>query len=386
MLIIRNEKFIKGKDGKLYLVGSSSNDLYANNIYQMGSIDILGWEVENKDEDLSKLTELDYTDKIKVHLFSDKLPLVKKIEVIKKYVKDAECLSLKFCFIDSFIACHYANKYNKKYVIESGTDAFKSTWYHGGAMFYKLIAIPYELLTKYYHHKASYIIYVSKRFLQRKYKSSAKQIGCSDTVLLNVDEEILRKRICRIDSQKRVSLGLIGASHVEYRGHDTLIEVASVLKAKGFDIEIRFLGGEKNKEKRIALAKRLGIERLVFFDGYKDKKGVFEWIDNIDILVMPTLQETLGRAVIEAMSRGCPVIGTVETALPEQIGSDCITYARNVDSIAGIIERMIEDKEYMKYCALENFYRAKKYNSTVTNEVRKQFYDQFYLENNIARK
>ena len=386
MLIIRNEKFIKGKDGKLYLVGSSSNDLYANNVYQMGQIEILGWEVEAKDGDYSKLTELDFTDKIKVHLYSEKLPIVKKIEVIKMHVKDAECLSLKFCFIDSFIACHYANKYNKKYVIESGTDAFKSTWYHGGSMIYKLIAIPYEMLTKYYHQKASYIIYVSKRFLQKKYKSSAKQIGCSDTVLLDVDEEILKERICRIESNKRISLGLIGAAHVEYRGHDTLIEVASVLREKGYDIEIRFLGGEKNKEKRMDLAKKLGVEKLVFFDGYKDKKGVFEWIDNIDILVMPTLQETLGRAVIEAMSRGCPVIGSIETALPEQIGSDCITYARNADSIAEIAKHMIRDKDYMKYCALENFYRAKKYNSTVTNEMRKEFYNQFYRENNIIRK
>ena len=63
---------------------------------------------------------------------------------------------------------------------------------------------------------------------------------------------------------------------------------------------------------------------------------MFEWIDNLDILVMPTLAESLGRAVIEAMSRGCPVIGSIETALPEQIGSDCITYARNADSIAEI--------------------------------------------------
>lgn len=379
MLIIRNEKFVKINE-KIFLMGSSSNELYLNNIYQMGDITILGWLIDNFEEENSKKIELLQNDRLHIILYPDCLPLRKKAKLIKKHVKEAECLSLKFCFIDSFIACHYANRYKKKYVIESGTDAFKSTWYHGGSIKYKLGAIPYEMLTKYYHWKAENVIYVSKKYLQNKYRSTGNQIGCSDTVLMDVSDDILQNRIKRIELDKtKIVLGLIGAARAEYRGHDILIRTASALVDKGYDIEVRFLGSKKGKEKRSSLANSLKIQDKVYFDGYKDKKGVYEWIDNIDILVMPTLAETLGRAVIEAMSLGCPVIGSSETALSEQLGSDCIASARDIKAISLIIEHMILDREYMKYCAYENFYRAKKYNSNVTNKERKKFYDEFYM-------
>ena len=123
-----------------------------------------------------------------------------------------------------------------------------------------------------------------------------------------------------LPADRTLTLGLIGAARVAYRGHDTLIRVMAKLRRAGYDVRVRFLGDDKGKESHIAVAEREGVAEYVSFDGYRTQEGVFEWIDGIDILVMPTLSETLGRAVIEAMSRGCPVIGSAETALPEQIG------------------------------------------------------------------
>ena len=44
---------------------------------------------------------------------------------------------------------------------------------------------------------------------------------------------------------------------------------------------------------------------------------------------------------------------------------------------------MILDNDYMKWCAYENYYRAKKYDSAVTNERRRRFYQTFYRDNGI---
>lgn len=349
----------------------------------MGKISTLAWIIEDPNSSNDGLVPLIKSPNLEVIEVPIDLPLIEKIKRIKDIVKQAESLSIKFCFIDSFIACHYARKYNKPYVIESGTDAFASSWYHGGAIKYKLFALPYEWLTKYYHSKSKHIIYVSKYFLQNKYPSKAHQLGCSDTVLPEVSVEVLEKRIRLIENNKRYNLGLIGSSSVEYRGHDTLIAVMSALRKKGYNVNVRFAGSDSGKNKRMNLAKSLNVEEYVYFDGYLNNKEIFEWIDDIDILIMPTLQETLGRAVIEAMSRGCPVIGSKETALPEQLGSDCIAPARDIDAICSIVENMINDKEYMKLCAIENFWRAKKYGSNITNNLRKQFYDNFYERNHL---
>lgn len=385
MLVLREEKFIESK-GKLYIVGSSNNELYRNNIFQMGDVTILAWSVDKKDYDLSTVKELVLPQGLKVHLHPDSLSFLKKITIIKKEIKKCDCVSLKMTLIEAYIGCHYALKYKKPFVIESGTHAWTSLIHHGGSVKYKLAAIPMELLAKYYHWRAKYIIYVSKNYLQEKYHSKAKQIGCPDVVLDHVEESVLRARIERIKSKNassRFVLGLIGRTNAEYRGHDTLLSVASILIKKGYDINIRFLGGGTADDKRKKKAKELGIEEMVFFDGYMHHLNVIKWLDDIDILVMPTLAETLGRSIIEAMSRGCLVVGSKETAIGEQIGSDCIAPARDVNKISYIIEKMINNQEYSCLCAYENYYRAKKYSSSFSNEEKRAFYKQFYKDNNI---
>lgn len=383
MLIVRNEQFFKyGND--LYIAGSSSNELYINNMAQMGHIEILGWTTPV--DDCTGLTPLLKDHRIKVIENPNNLSIIQKIKCIKQAVTQADCLSIKFCFVDSFIACQLARWLKKPYVIESGTDAFKSSWSHGGSIKYKLLALPYELMTRYYHATAKHIIYVSKHFLQKKYPSRANQLGCPDVVLSEVGIDILEKRLEKIDNSHIFNLGLIGSTTVGFRGHDTLIKVAAELIKKGYHIKVRFLGNDKGKDRLNILADKEGIASVVIYDGYKNRQGVFDWIDSIDILVMPTTQETLGRAIIESMSRACPVIGSSETAIPEQIGSDCIANAKDVTGIVKIIERMINNRDYMKLCAIENFFRSKKYCSSFTNIQKRSFYENFYKSNNIKMK
>lgn len=385
MLIIRETHFLE-KDGKLYYVGSSNNELYRNNIYQMGKIAVLAWKADLSKYDISKLKEVNVPKEMSIHLHPGNLSFRERVRIIKNEVKECDCVYVKMTLVEAYIGCHYALKYNKPFVIESGTHAWTSLNYHGGSIKYKLAAIPMELLAKYYHWRAKYIIYVSKNYLQDRYPSKAVQIGCPDVVLDNVGEEVLRKRLDKIKSKSkkdRFVLGLIGKTNAEYRGHDTLIEVAANLIHKGYDIEVRFLGGGTSDDKRKKKAELLGVADRVFFDGYLYHQQVLEWLDDLDILVMPTLAETLGRSIIEAMSRGCLVVGSKETAIGEQIGSDCIAPARDVEKISYIIEKMINNSDYGMLCSYENYYRAKKYASEFSNEEKRNFYKRFYKENNI---
>ena len=385
MLIIREDAFCR-INGKLYIVGSANNELYRNNVFQMGRITVLAWEVDASKYDLSRLKEFENIEGCEIHLHPENVSFREKVRIIREEVKGSDCVCVKMTLLEAYWGCHYALKYHKPFVIESGTWAWGSLKDHGGSVKYKLAALPMELLAKYYHRRSKYIIYVSRFYLQKYYKSSAKQIGCPDVVLQEVGNEVLERRIGMITSKNRQSkfvLGLIGQSHVEYRGHDTLIKTAATLKEAGYNVEVRFLGGGSADDKRRKFAEECGIADDVYFDGYMEHNKVLEWIDGIDVLVMPTLQETLGRSIIEAMGRGCPVIGSSETAIPEQIGSDCIAPARDVWAISRIIKKMAENTEYMKLCAIENFYRAKKYNSSYSNAEKKQFYDEFYRDNNL---
>ena len=170
---------------------------------------------------------------------------------------------------------------------------------------------------------------------------------------------------------------MIGANSVGYRGHDTLLKAVAKLRKDGTNCRVRFLGGG-NPSRWEKMSEDLGISDFVSFDGsLPHGVEVLNWIDDIDILVMPTRAESLGRAVIEAMSRGCPVLGTIETGIREQIGSDCLFHAGDCAAIVQKVEYMISDKSYMEYCAQENFYRSYKYSNAETDRIRNAFYKEF---------
>lgn len=381
ILLVRGDCFCK-KDGKLYIVGSASNFLYDNNAYYMGKIRVLGWLVDEKTQDVSMLEEYKTNDKIELSLY----PLSKNIQyrkrIVKKEILGCTCASLKFTLTDAILAYRYCKRYKKPFVIESSTDLFRSLWYHGGSIKYKIMAIPMHLLIRFCHFRSRYIVYVSKHYLQKKYPSNAIQTGCPDVALNVPDESILDKRISKIKSfnknDRPFVLGLIGATHAEYRGHDRLIEIVYELTKQGYNVIARFLGGGKADDKRIQKAKELNVLDRIEFCGRKNHNGVLLWIDDIDCLVMPTMAESLGRSVIEAMSRGCPVIGTRETAISEQIGSDCVVSAKRINEYVNVIKLMYDNSNFLEACAEENFYRSKKYASVMTNEIRKAFYDYFY--------
>lgn len=82
---------------------------------------------------------------------------------------------------------------------------------------------------------------------------------------------------------------------------------------------IEFLG-EGNPDRWIKLAKEHGIyENTKFLGTLPSGDAVFKWMDNLDVYLQPSSAEAQGRAIIEAMSRGCPVIASRVGRIPELI-------------------------------------------------------------------
>ncbi len=283
-------------------------------------------------------------------------------------------------------AVRYAKRYHKPYMIEVVGDVFTAYWFYGN-LTGKIVAPIKWYTNKKIIRNAPYVNYVSSTFLQKRYPSNGKQIGCPDVILEMPKEEVLQNRLARIEnmkSYKSITLGLIGALSVGYRGHETAIKTAKELINRGYFVTLKFLGGGDSR-KWESISKSYGISENVEFCGaLPGGKPVLQWIDKIDVLLMPTKQETLGRAVIEAMSRGCPVTGSAETAIGEQIGSDCLAQSDDYIKFSNIIEKMIVNNDYMRYCALENFYRSFKYTTEQTDKIRNQFYESFLKENKLV--
>ena len=90
MLIIRNDNFVI-QNNEVYIIGSASNELYANNIFQMGNIEILGWTIDSPN--VNGLEKLILNPKMKLYLYDNKLSFYQKCKIIKKHVIKANTIS-----------------------------------------------------------------------------------------------------------------------------------------------------------------------------------------------------------------------------------------------------------------------------------------------------
>jgi len=89
-----------------------------------------------------------------------------------------------------------------------------------------------------------------------------------------------------------------------------LIMAGGILAQKRSDWEIWIVGDGPLKDQLEKLAEKKGIEKQVKFLGYKKPVEVAEIMRQAHIFVFPTLNETFGCVVVEAMASGLPVIAT----------------------------------------------------------------------------
>ena len=140
--------------------------------------------------------------------------------------------------------------------------------------------------------------------------------------------------------------------------------------------------GEPKRYKK--MINKLRLEGRVDFLGYvSDKKQLNEWLDNIDFYVQPSLSEGLPRAVIEAMARACPTLGTDICGMKELLENDYLIRCKDYKALACKIKEMTTF-EVMRKAAKVNFSKAKNYST----EIRDKKLDDFFytLVKNIEQK
>lgn len=297
---------------------------------------------------------------------------------------NARLTNIDFCIIRlqsmlGSIVLEEVKKKNIPYIIEMVACPWDSLWNYGGIKA-KLFAPIIYMKTKKQVKDAKNVIYVSEKFLQERYPTKGNQISCSNVNIQKVKDEVLNNRIQKIEhmkDQSKFRIGLVGSLNVNFKGHSTAIKALSLLKQK-YDVELHFLGaGDKNKW--IPFIKKCNVEENVFFDGVLPSgEPVYKWMDELDIFLIPSLQEGLPRALIEAMSRGCPAIGVKTGGIPELLDERYVCKRKDYKSIAKKISELLEDKDIMIDQAEKNFHKAQNYTKDILNERRKNFFKQIY--------
>lgn len=273
----------------------------------------------------------------------------------------------------ALISVAVAKKLGKPYLLECGGSAWDSYWYH--SLVGKFIAPFMEIKSKIAVRDAAMVVYVTKDWLQRKYPTNGISASVSDVLIDFSDPNILSNRIKHIEERhtNQLIVGTTAAVDVRYKGQEYVIKAISLLKNK-VNICYEIVGGGNSTYLK-NLAMKYGVSDNVCFKGELTHAEVLSWLDSIDIYIQPSITEGLPRALIEAMSRGCPALGTDVGGIPELLNQKFLFKKRSPENIAKIINRM--DSNELKSAAIENYNKAKQYNLEVLNEKRQLAFEKY---------
>ena len=150
---------------------------------------------------------------------------------LKKVINEADIVVIKTPSITvGKWACEYVKKIGKEYIFEVIACAWDSYLYHD--IKGKIMA-PYSFWNaKRMIGSAKYVIYVTDKFLQRRYPTKGRSIGCSNVVLGPADETILtdrQEKIKAFNPKGRINIGTAGAVYVKFKGQQYVIRCDSFI-------------------------------------------------------------------------------------------------------------------------------------------------------------
>lgn len=303
---------------------------------------------------------------------------------INNYVKQADLVIARLPSSIGMIAIKTAKKQKKPYIIEVVGCPFDSLWNYGGIL-PKMIAPLSYISMRYAVSESKNTLYVTNEYLQKKYPSRGKRISCSNVEIPYINSLILKKRKEKIKSGMRndvVKIGIIGGLNNQYKGFDTAIKALKLLEKDNISAVLEIVGaGNRDIWEKIALDLDV-FNKVNFIGSLEQGEEVFKWLDSIDLYIQPSKTEGLPRALIEAMSRGCPAIGSRAGGIPELLDNDVLHAIDNEVELSSKMIKIIGDESLQLELACKNFDKAKEYSKELLDSKRDDFFKNVFSEVN----
>lgn len=172
-----------------------------------------------------------------------------------------------------------------------------------------------------------------------------------------------------------LTLIAVGTLAQLYKAPDAAIEAVATCVQKGLDIRLNWVGDGKYRSEMEALAATLGLgERICFRGQLTAGDAVRAELDRADLFIMPSHQEGLPRAMVEAMARALPCIGSTVGGIPELLAPEDLVPPGNATALASKICEVANDIDRMTRMSARNLNKAKEYKDEVIRERQIAFY------------
>lgn len=217
--------------------------------------------------------------------------------------------------------------------------------------------------------------YVTAQALQKRYPTAS---GVYTTHYSSI--ELPRSTIVAhprdfLTNQNRIRLIFIGTLTQLYKAPDILIDAVANCVCDGLDLSLTIVGDGKY---RTALEERTAArniqQRVTFLGMLPSGEAVYQQLDQADIFVLPSRAEGLPRAMIEAMARGLPCIGSTVGGIPELLPAEDMVPPGDIAALAHKIREVVADPERMARMSARNLEQAREYDKNILDRRRRAFY------------
>ncbi|WP_341530183.1 glycosyltransferase family 4 protein [Nostoc sp. UHCC 0302] len=214
--------------------------------------------------------------------------------------------------------------------------------------------------------------YVTKQALQARYPCPNYSVGISD---VDISEESLVFTPRQFHKVNTLNLIFVGTLAQLYKAPNILLNAVAICVQEGIDLKLTMLGDGKHKTELEAQAAALGLKERVCFRGQLAAgKAVITELDQADLFVLPSYQEGLPRAMVEAMARALPCIGSTVGGIPELLPPEDMVPPGDAAALAAKIREVVTNPERMTRMSARNLEKAKEYKDEVLREQRIAFY------------
>ena len=223
--------------------------------------------------------------------------------------------------------------------------------------------------------QAGGVSYVTRSALQNRYPTSDSAFATHYSSVELPPEAFVHSPRGDSDPRRPFRLITVGSLEHLYKGPDTLVEAVALCVAQGFDLQLTLVGDGRRRPELEAMAAARGLQQRVRFSGQRPAgKAVRELLDQEDLFVLASRQEGVPRAMIEAMARALPAIGTHAGGIPELLPGDCRVPPHDPVSLARKFREVVTSPQRLSRMSCHNFAKARDYAEDRLQPRREAFY------------
>ncbi|MCS6828151.1 MAG: glycosyltransferase [Caldilinea sp.] len=175
---------------------------------------------------------------------------------------------------------------------------------------------------------------------------------------IGVDTEVFRP--CPDESVAPQKVGMQPVYTIAYvgrlvpeKGVDVLLQAVAALGNRNLDrpVHLHLVGDGPLRNELQTLAEQLAIDDRVEFVGPRTPPQIADMLRRFDVVALPSRttpvwKEQLGRALLEAMACGVPVVGSDSGAIPEVVGdAGLIVPEGDAPALAAALARLLASPE-----------------------------------------